>query len=152
MPLPVIVPIVLHHGERGWNTSRQFHDLFDPELVALPDVAALLPSFRFLLDDLSQVSDAALQARARQDAELLVPLVLWAFRDGRSKERFLRSVVEWIPLLHALWQSTDDPSVLDGLWSYIWWSRPTFRSMISLTSPQRFHNPKVRPWQHSLNS
>src|SRR5690606_21311393 len=35
LPLPVIVPLVLHHGESGWNTARQFHDLFDPQILEL---------------------------------------------------------------------------------------------------------------------
>src|SRR5690606_10607594 len=117
-PLPVIVPLVLHHGESGWNTARHFHDLFDPQLLELPEVASLVPNFRFILDDLNQVSDAALQGRAGQDVELLVPLVLWALRDGRNKERLLSSLVKWIPVLHAIWQRHDDPRALAGLWNY----------------------------------
>lgn len=118
LPLPLIIPIVLHHGENGWNTSRQFHDLFDPELLGLPNVAALVPSFRFLLDDLTQVNDAALQSRARQQAELLVPLVLWALRDGRSHERLLSSLVRWAPVVQAVWQSNEGPRTLAALWNY----------------------------------
>src|SRR5690606_8141670 len=80
---------------------------FDPELLGLPNVAALVPSFRFLLDDLAQMSDAALQSRARQEAEFLVPLVLWALRDGRHKERLLSSLVRWVPVVQAAWQSNE---------------------------------------------
>src|SRR5690606_9512399 len=117
-PLPLIIPIVLHHGENGWNTSRQFHDLFDPELLGLPNVAALVPSFRFLLDDLAQINDAGLQSRARRDTELLVPLVLWALRDGRSKERLLTSLVRWAPVVQAACQSKEGQTALADLWNY----------------------------------
>src|SRR5690606_5323379 len=37
--------------------------------------------------------------------------------DAASPAR--NAVVEWIPVLQAIWQSNDDPSALTSLWNYI---------------------------------
>ncbi|MBL4845494.1 MAG: Rpn family recombination-promoting nuclease/putative transposase [Planctomycetes bacterium] len=60
--LPPILPIVVYHGERPWNAAQAFEDLVDlpPPLAAAKH---LVPSFRFVLDDLSQCSDEELRAR-----------------------------------------------------------------------------------------
>ena len=60
--LPPILPIVIYHGERTWNAPQAFEDLV--ELPApLAGAKHLVPSFRFVLDDLTQFSDAELRAR-----------------------------------------------------------------------------------------
>jgi hypothetical protein len=79
LPLPVVIPVVLHHSESGWTRAARFEELFDPELVAEPAIAALVPRFEFLLDDLSRTSDEALRQRA---LDQVTSLTLWALRDG----------------------------------------------------------------------
>jgi hypothetical protein len=61
--IPAVIPVVLFHGEGGWTAAADLLDLY-----ALPDDAKLslqgvVPSLRFLLDDLSQVPDEELRAR-----------------------------------------------------------------------------------------
>ena len=86
LPLPVVIPVVLHHSEQGWQSSTRFENLFDPELISDPAVAALVPRFEFVLDDISRLSDQALRARA---LDQVTRLALWALRDARNPERLL---------------------------------------------------------------
>jgi hypothetical protein len=66
------------------------HELFDPQLVNDPDVGPHIPSFSFILEDLTQLSDEAL---ARRALDLITALALWAFRDGRLEiTSFMQSV------------------------------------------------------------
>jgi Putative transposase, YhgA-like len=63
LPLPLVVPVVLHHGEGGWSAARRLEDLFDGELVAEAGLHDFIPRLSFVLDDLSGQSDEALEAR-----------------------------------------------------------------------------------------
>lgn len=73
-PLSVLVPIVVHHGERPWNAARSMR-----ERVALPSelaqaFAPLLSDARYLLFDL-----AALDVHALAQAPIASPVVRVAF-------------------------------------------------------------------------
>lgn len=62
LPLPPVVPLLVHHGPAGWTVSRDFVDLFGP----VPDaLRPFLPSFRHGLVDLIHIPDHALSADAR---------------------------------------------------------------------------------------
>jgi predicted transposase/invertase (TIGR01784 family) len=52
--LPVIIPMVLYHGQRKWRYGTKFSSLFSkhPE-----NLAAYVPDFGFILRDLTQYSD-----------------------------------------------------------------------------------------------
>jgi predicted transposase/invertase (TIGR01784 family) len=93
LPLPLVIPLVLYHGESGWSAATEFEALFDSELLADPAVAALVPHFRFVLDDLSRLSDAELE---RRGLDLVAALTLWALRDSRrSLGRLRGSFANW---------------------------------------------------------
>lgn len=81
VPLPPIVPVVLHHSEAGWRSATTSHDLVALGPLAGTGIEALVPSFRFVLDDVSRQSDEAVAARV-EDA--LVRLALSVLRDARA--------------------------------------------------------------------
>jgi predicted transposase YdaD len=111
LPLPVVIPVVIHHSNAGWTAALRFESLFDPALLAEPDIAALVPHFGFVLDDISHVSDEALGRRA---LGLAATLSLWALRDGRrSLERLLQSFRHWARAMSAL--AEDGPHGQDAL-------------------------------------
>ncbi len=62
--LPAIIPVVVHHSEGGWTSATCFEDLLDLDEEMRPLLRPFLPSFRFLLDDVSASRDEDLQARA----------------------------------------------------------------------------------------
>lgn len=67
--LTPIVPIVIHHGDAGWHAPHDLAHLFrfgamDPALAAV--LRPFVPDFRFLLDDLTAVSEAELFAREQR--------------------------------------------------------------------------------------
>src|SRR5690606_424502 len=53
LPLPVVIPAVVHHSETGWTSPLDLHSLFDPEVLSIPAVRELVPQMSFLLDDVS---------------------------------------------------------------------------------------------------
>lgn len=116
LPLPVVIPAVLHHSEKGWTGARRLEDLFDPELVAVPELTPLIPRLSFLLDDISQLSDEALRERA---LNLVTTLTLWAMRDARSAERLLGTLAGWAGAIVALLRQPDGRDVVATLFRYI---------------------------------
>lgn len=119
LPLPVIIPVLVHHSETGWTAARTFQDLFDQRLIACPEVARYLPNFEFILDDLSQLSSEEILARARQQTEAAAALVLLALRFGRDRQEFygqLARLSEFILLVLSTPAGVDAfRSVLDYL-------------------------------------
>ena len=97
LPLPVVIPVVLHHSSTGWTAPTSLLPLFDVDALG-PDVARLVPDFHFILDDISRASDTELMARTAQDARKIASLVLWALRDSRTVKRLFSSLPVWAPL------------------------------------------------------
>ncbi len=93
-PPPPILPVVLYHGEGGWNQSRQFSEVFELTPTVSQTLAPYLPSFEFMLDDLTQVSDEELLARGLSN---LGQLVLGALKHGTDHD--LNS--DFFPMWHT---------------------------------------------------
>ena len=67
LPLPPVLPLLVHQGPRGWKYSCEFADLFGS--VPGP-LRPYLPSFRHALVDLGQIEDPELSGQARLRAFL----------------------------------------------------------------------------------
>jgi predicted transposase/invertase (TIGR01784 family) len=52
-PLPMVLPLVLYHGERSWEVSKQFKDLFQVLLGTEP----YLVDFSYQLLNLKEIAD-----------------------------------------------------------------------------------------------
>lgn len=100
LPLPLVVPVLLHHGEGGWSAARRLEDLFDSELVAEAGLHDFIPRLSFVLDDLSGLSDEALEARQLALEPLLA---LWALRDARSRSRLESAIEHWVRINRPRW-------------------------------------------------
>jgi hypothetical protein len=73
-PLPVIVPVVLHHSKSGWTAPTRFSELFDLDDDLRVAIAPFVPDFAFVLDDNSKLDDEALRGRAVTDVPINEPL------------------------------------------------------------------------------
>jgi predicted transposase/invertase (TIGR01784 family) len=116
LPLPLVLPIVLHHSVSGWTASTRVEELFDPNLVALPGVARHVPRLDFLLDDISRISDDAL---ARRALGALPTLTLWALRDARHVGRIERGLPRWQALMQALYETENGREALLTIFRYL---------------------------------
>ena len=93
--LPIVLPVVLHHGPAGWQTSPDFASMLDasPELLAA--AGPYLPLFRFVLDDLAVLPLEALASRTLHGLARLVALAFWSSRSFRRLQ-------EAAPLMRAV--------------------------------------------------
>ncbi len=68
----------------------------DPEVLAIPGLAALVPHCSMIALDLTRRSNEDLQARAMPAFQRLA---LWALRDARDPPRLLANFDAWSPLM-----------------------------------------------------
>lgn len=116
LPLPLVVPIVLHHSDRGWTAATRLEQLFDPAQAEDSELGAFVPHLSFVLDDISHLSDEALRERA---LGMLPTLALWVLRDGRNPERLLASLAHWAGLMGELWRAPSGQDALTAIFRYL---------------------------------
>lgn len=131
--LPAIVPVVMHQGRRRWNAPTELLDLFDLD----PDTAAAmqpwLPRFEFLLDDLTRVDEADLQARNLTVPALLTMLMLGAATDNSG---ILGSLVAWRAYFGQLFDWPGGDQIFEGLITYTF-----YKVNVTLDDLQRVFAP-----------
>lgn len=104
------------HSPDGWTSPTELHALLDLDADTLPLIAAHLPSFRFLLDDVSAETDDALRARAMT---ALGRLVLFCLRHGREPARFVQEIARWLGVLAEARAAPGGREALQLIWRYI---------------------------------
>lgn len=114
--LPAVLPLVLHHSPGGWTSPTDFHALLDLDDATFPLIAAHVPSFRFLLDDVSAETDDALRARAMT---ALGRLVLFCLRHAREPGRFGHEIARWLGLIAEARDAPGGAEALLLIWRYI---------------------------------
>jgi predicted transposase/invertase (TIGR01784 family) len=94
--LPPIIAVVISHVPGGWTAARSFEDLFDPSVMAIPGLLALIPRFSLVIADLSRMSNEDLKARSLAAFQ---KLALWLLRDARDPVCLLESFGTWVSTL-----------------------------------------------------
>jgi len=85
--LPPIIPVVLSHAPGGWTAPRTFLELVDGPAELIGALRPHLPDFEPVLEDLSNRSDAEVEAMTMTALSRLVVMLLKHVRDGDIVER-----------------------------------------------------------------
>lgn len=97
--LPVVVPIVVHHSDRGWKFDLAFESLFDLDGEGLHEALPYVPRFRFILDDVSHTTDGELRERAITS---VAKVALACLRSARAPGTMLEAMAPWLDLLQQV--------------------------------------------------
>jgi hypothetical protein len=114
--LPPVIAVLVSHVPDGWTTARSFEDLFDPEVMAIPGLAGLMPRFSPIVLDLTLLSNDDLKAWALPPFQ---KLALWLLRDGRDPARLLGNFETWRPLINEAGRSRFGYNALHMLTEYM---------------------------------
>ena len=120
--LPVIVPVVIYQGQRRWNVSTEFADLLDLdpglELSDLEDAVAegIVPRFRYLLDDISEVDVPVLRARPLTE-EARVALVLLGLPAG--VQDLMGALGGWVDSFAVIQARPGGRETMVSFWEYL---------------------------------
>ena len=116
MHVPIVIPIVLHHGEQGWTQPVTLRDLYDAPPDVLDALRPYLVELTFVLDDLAPQDDAALRNRALS----AVPMTtLWAFRHVRRNRDAIPVLRRALDLLVEVVRAPSGLAALAVLLRYI---------------------------------
>jgi predicted transposase/invertase (TIGR01784 family) len=97
--LPVIVPVVLYHGAEPWSAPVAFDALFEIPDAVRPAIAPHLVRFTYLVDDLSEIPDDQLRARAMT---ALGRLVAACFKHARTRADLLEILSGWADVVREV--------------------------------------------------
>jgi hypothetical protein len=119
--LPVILPIVLHHGQGGWTAATCFEEMLDADADLLAALGEHVPRLRLIIDDLGKQSDDQLYARG---ATSFARLVLWALKNARDAGWLDGDLGRWKGLIAAVLAEPDGTRALTALFRYIALTNP----------------------------
>ncbi len=89
--LPIVLPVLMHHGDNAWRAAPELAALLDAGPELLEATRPFVPHFRYMLDDLAALSPEALSTRTLDALPRLVQLALWASRSLPRSRTPLRS-------------------------------------------------------------
>jgi Putative transposase, YhgA-like/Domain of unknown function (DUF4351) len=115
--LPVIVPLVLHHSERGWTSTTKFSDLVDANEEIFRLVKRFVPDFAFLLDDVSKLRDEELRGRAKLTA--LARFALMCLARTRPKRSFIGELRRWKDMAEEVLSAPTGLAATEAVFRYI---------------------------------
>jgi predicted transposase YdaD len=114
--LAPVIAVLVSHVPGGWKAARSFEELFDPEVMAISGLAALVPRFSMIVEDLARRSNADLAARPLGTFQ---KLALWLLRDARDSVRLLNSFDVWMPVMLRLERTRSGRDSLEVLFTYM---------------------------------
>jgi predicted transposase YdaD len=114
--LPPIISVLVSHAQDGWTAACAFEQLLSPVVLAIPGLAALVPRYSMIVDDLAGRSDDDLRGRALPPSQ---KLALWLLRDGRAPERLLDRFDAWIPTILEAGRTRSGREALTVLVQYL---------------------------------
>jgi predicted transposase/invertase (TIGR01784 family) len=116
LKLPAIVPVVLYHGHAGWSAPLAFEDLIDVPPSVRSALAPHLVRLAYLVDDLSEIPDEALRARAMTALGRLVEL---SFKHARTAPDLPRLLTSWGDVMHDVLRAANGLEALVLVMRYI---------------------------------
>jgi predicted transposase/invertase (TIGR01784 family) len=114
--LPPVIAVLVSHVAGGWTDARAFEELFDPDVLALSGLAALVPRFSMIVEDLTQLTNDDLALRPLPAFQ---KLALWLLRDACDSARLLDSFDTWIPAMLELGRTRAGLDSLEVLITYM---------------------------------
>lgn len=112
LPLPPVIPFVLHQGPERWTVSPEFADLFDLPPALRDVLLPCLPKFRHELFDLTQHDPAS------EEAHALMRVILNLMKAAR--EQRLMEFFEWLGKSDAAVVLVRDHELLRFCLVYAW--------------------------------
>lgn len=115
--LPVILPVVLYHGEERWSAPISFEDMFRIPAAVRAAIAPHLVQFTYLLDHLSKVHDDQIRGRLMTAS---AKLVFASLKHARTRPDLLGILSTWAATLRELVRTRNGQETLDLVARYIY--------------------------------
>lgn len=114
--IPMIIPIVLYHDDTSWSAPLSFDALFEVPESVRPAIEPYLVRFAYLIDDLSEIPDDRLRARAMT---ALAKLVAVSFKYARTRADLIEILSGWADVVREVVDAPDGLEALALVMRYI---------------------------------
>lgn len=114
LPLPLLLPFVLHQGPEGWNISVHFEDLFRLPKEMRPAMWDYIPKFRHALLDLSKAEPMSEEENVR------VRIILELMKRVRQKPEARRLLAFFAQLAEVLLEHPQPTQLIQRMLTYVW--------------------------------
>ncbi|HZW68747.1 MAG TPA: Rpn family recombination-promoting nuclease/putative transposase [Pseudogracilibacillus sp.] len=114
--IPIVIPLVMYHGERKWNAPISLHEIISGETKDEPDVKKYIPNFEYLLFDFSHWSDEEVRGHAILRAYLMVVQAIYE----TDMERFIERLVQILLYMKELGESTRAIDYIRTMMRYVY--------------------------------
>jgi hypothetical protein len=117
--LPLVVPIVVHQGDRPWSAPTQLRDLIDIDPATARTIDDYLPRFQFRLEDMGSVDPTHLQALLEaRPFTALGQISLFLLRTAGGNPDLDTALESWLDVLHRVRQAPDGSEMLPAVFQY----------------------------------
>jgi predicted transposase/invertase (TIGR01784 family) len=87
--LPLVIPLVVYHGEKKWNIKNDLISLIDGIETLPTEIKNYIPNFQYIINDLSALSDE--QIKGNVILQIFIKVVQSIYK---GEEEFLKTVEE----------------------------------------------------------
>lgn len=114
-PLPIIIPLVIHHGRSNWRIPDNLGTMLDGYEVLPEELKIYVPNFEYLLYDLTTYADKDIKGKAQ------TRILLTLFRDIFTKDhdKLVESILRSIRFLNELEDKKTGVEYLETMIRYI---------------------------------
>ncbi|HHV07275.1 MAG TPA: Rpn family recombination-promoting nuclease/putative transposase [Firmicutes bacterium] len=112
--LPIIIPLVVYHGQQNWRIKTTLGALIPGYEQLSEDVKSFVPDYKYLLYDVSEFTDDEIKGQAQ------LKILLTMFRDiHRNREGVIQSILRSVGYLQELEDKQTGIECLKTMMSYV---------------------------------
>lgn len=114
-PLPIVIPLVLYHGQQTWSTPWRFSESLYHHATLSESLKVYVPDFEYILYDITVLDDQDIKGIAQ------LKILLTLFRDLQSKDKEKRneSIIRSLYYLNELASKETAMEYLETMMLYV---------------------------------
>ncbi len=117
--LPVIIPLVLHHGPTGWTSAVRLEQLLDIDEESLSEVLDYVPRFGMALQDISGADDKELMNRAMTALGRVTLLLFRHAQRASSLDDLVTRLARYAKLVREVFHAPNGVRAIAAVMRYI---------------------------------
>ena len=88
-PIPIVIPIVIYHGQRKWNIGQNLKDMLKGYDQLPTEIKKYIPQMQYVLYDLSKLTDEQIKGYEKLRIVLMILRDIWVTRLKVVKSYYL---------------------------------------------------------------
>ena len=119
MKLPVIIPLVLHHGPSGWTGAVRLEELLDMDADGLVDLMDHVPRFGMVMQDIAGVDDEVLVHRTMTALGRVTLLLLRYAQQAADAYELVGRLARYVELVREVHEAPNGVRAMLAVIRYI---------------------------------